>query len=631
MSMLTARELLQRHRITFVATKKGSYTTTCPECGGGGYLNVKVNRAGVAWYCHQCRKGGGEKYERRHYPADTDLGPIKKIYDYTDENGKRLFQTLRFEPVGKPKDFRQRTGPEQKKWSIKGVRLVPYRLPELIEAIALNQVVFVVEGEKDALTLAAHNIAATTNPMGAGKWRPEFNLTFRDADVVVCGDNDQPGRDHVQLVLRNLRGAARRLRVLDLKQFWPEIEESNDITDWFEAGGTVEAFWQMVEALPPRDEGEDAARARHDGARKHRSNGGDSSILSKREFIRGFQPPDYLVDGVLQKRFFYALTGATGHAKTAIALHVAQLVGSRDPGAMLGIHAVAKGRVVYMVGENPDDLRMRVIGTDALRDDHFDEDEIVFVPGTFNIADMQAALASEAQRLGGVDLVVVDTSAAYFVGDEELSNTQMGEHARMLRGLAALPGGPCLLVLCHPIKHVVEPSQLLPRGGGAFLAEVDGNLTAWKRDDVLVELHHNKIRGPGFEPITFRLEKITTPKLVDAKGRLIPTVRAAPISEHEEEATSQRAREDEDRLLVAMRGNADRSIADLARACGWTLQSGEPAKSRVHRLIERLEKTKPKLVSKGRGDRWQLTDAGKSAADKAAARRTPTDHFDAQS
>ena len=46
------------------------------------------------------------------------------------------------------------------------------------------------------------------------------------------------------------------------------------------------------------------------------------------------------------------------------------------------------------------------------------------------------------------------------------------------RTLTTLPGGPCVLVLCHPIKHVSEPEQLLPRGGGAFLAEVDGNLTA---------------------------------------------------------------------------------------------------------------------------------------------------------
>lgn len=47
--------------------------------------------------------------------------------------------------------------------------------------------------------------------MGAGKWWQSFNEFFRSADVVICGDNDQPGRDHVKLVSENLHGVAKRL------------------------------------------------------------------------------------------------------------------------------------------------------------------------------------------------------------------------------------------------------------------------------------------------------------------------------------------------------------------------------------------------------------------------------------
>ena len=105
----------------------------------------------------------------------------------------------------------------------------------------------------------------------------------------------------------------------------------------------------------------------------------------------------------------------------------------------------------------------------------------------------------------------------------------------MLRTLTTLPGGPCVLVLCHPVKHVTEPSQLLPRGGGAFLAEIDGNITLWKHDGVLLDLHHtDKLRGPGFEPINFRLETVNTTRLADKKGRIIPTVRAVWISRFRE-------------------------------------------------------------------------------------------------
>jgi hypothetical protein len=59
---------------------------------------------------------------------------IVATYDYTDENGKLLFQVVRFEP----RDFRQRKPDGNGKWAWKlgDVRRVVYKLPELIEGIA---------------------------------------------------------------------------------------------------------------------------------------------------------------------------------------------------------------------------------------------------------------------------------------------------------------------------------------------------------------------------------------------------------------------------------------------------------------------------------------------------------------
>lgn len=345
-------------------------------------------------------------------------------------------------------------------------------------------------------------------------------------------------------------------------------------------------------------------------------------ILSKARFMRDFHPPNYLIDGMLQRRFLYSLTGQTGHAKSAIALLLSELVSSASPNAMLGRHRVEKGQVAYFVGENPDDIRMRVIGADSFRSDDPLQDRIVFIPGMFNIGEMFASLHVGLAEYGNFDLVIVDTSAAYFLGNEELSNTQMGAHARMLRTLTTLPGGPCVLVLCHPIKHVTEPSQLLPRGGGAFLNETDGNLTAWKHDDVLIDLHHNKIRGPGFEPIAFKLETIRTQKLVDAKNRMIPTVRAVVISQSEEDLQALQTREDEERVLAARLKVAetdDLSLADAAKMLGWTFADGAPARSRVQKTVDRLAHANPALIRKDRG-RWFLTEKGKEAARKAALR-----------
>jgi putative DNA primase/helicase len=236
----------------------------CPRCGGEDRFSIHTGKQ--VFNCRQCGAKGGvidltmfldncalaaavETLSGERITAETaaGLGPIKAVYDYVDEAGELLFQVLRFEP----KQFRQRTGPDQKRWSVEGVRIVPFRLPELIEDIALDRAVFIVEGEKDVLTLRDLGVPASCNAMGAGKWREDFNVIFRDADVVVCADNDKPGRGHAELVARNLHGIAKRVRALDLRQFWPEIGEGDDISDWVTRGkGTAERLYEIVDELP---------------------------------------------------------------------------------------------------------------------------------------------------------------------------------------------------------------------------------------------------------------------------------------------------------------------------------------------------------------------------------------------
>jgi hypothetical protein len=54
----------------------------------------------------------------------------------------------------------------------------------------------------------------------------------------------------VQDVARKLKGHARRVRVLDLATIWPDIEESQDVSDWFAAGGTVEQLQDWIDQAP---------------------------------------------------------------------------------------------------------------------------------------------------------------------------------------------------------------------------------------------------------------------------------------------------------------------------------------------------------------------------------------------
>ena len=65
------------------------------------------------------------------------------------------------------------------------------------------------------------------------------------------------------------------------------------------------------------------------------------------------------------------------------------------------------------------------------------------------------------------------------------------------------------MALCHPTKGASR-SNLLPRGGGAFLNEFDGNLVLWSHAlGEVTELHWcGKIRGPDFSRLGYRLRQV---------------------------------------------------------------------------------------------------------------------------
>jgi AAA domain len=326
------------------------------------------------------------------------------------------------------------------------------------------------------------------------------------------------------------------------------------------------------------------------------------------EFVRDFTPPDYHIDGVAQAGFLYSTTAMTGTGKTAWLLQVSA---QTMLGGKLGDRDVRKGRVIYFVGENPDDVRMRWIAMSHAMGFDPGEADVYFMLGAFSIPEMFFRIKKDVERLGGAEMIVIDTSAAYFQGDDDNSNTQLGNHARDLRQLTTLPGRPVVFVASHPIKNA-DTSNLLPRGGGAFLNEVDGNLTLVKKAG-LVEFHwQGKFRGPDFEPIYFALKPVTTPALMDSKGRLIPSVMAECVDSGEVKERARDARDDADSVLLKIDLAPHQSLADIAESLGWKTASGEPDKERARRACDRLEKAK--LISlnpSGRGRK--LSKAGREA------------------
>lgn len=165
-----------------------------------------------------------------------DNGGASRIvaeYDYRDENGKLLFQVVRFEP----KDFRQRR-PDGKgawHWNLNGARRVLYQLPEVLAAKS----VLVCEGEKDCETGRALGIVATCNAGGAGKWREEYSEHLRGKQITIIADADEPGRKHAQQVAASLFGKAELVKVL-------EFPHAKDLSEWTAMGGSRDALLELI-------------------------------------------------------------------------------------------------------------------------------------------------------------------------------------------------------------------------------------------------------------------------------------------------------------------------------------------------------------------------------------------------
>jgi hypothetical protein len=523
----------------------------------------------------------GEEPWRRQRTNGHAQPRIVKTYDYKDAAGKLLYQVVRYDP----KDFKHRQPDGNGGWIWKGAdRRVLYLLPELVKYP--DATVFVCEGEKDADRVASLGYCATT--VASGKWTEDCVSALRGRDILILEDNDDTGRKKSLDAAAALKGAAKQIRIVQL----PGLARGEDVTDWLNVStNTKDELERVAFEAPLWKQADDTP-----------------VIQSSAEFIRNYIPPEYLIDGLLQRRYCYSLTAKTGSGKTTIALCLGAHVALGRP---IGDREVEKGRVLMFAGENADDVRARWIALAHYMDFDIETVDVHFVPGRFKIADLIEKIRAEMEALGGCALLIIDTSAAYFQGDNENDNVQLGQHASNMRELH-IPGGPCTLINCHPSKNA-DDENLLPRGGGAFLAEVDGNLTAVKRG-MTVKLHwQGKFRGPEFEPISFLLKSVTTDRLKDGKGRSIYTVFAKFLSDEAGEQMADAQRRDEDALLANIADHGHGSTSQLAARMGWKTNKGDPQKHKAHTVLKRLKDAR--LVRLER-ERLVVTDAGRKALGK---------------
>lgn len=230
-------------RITVEAFRAGrEWKTLCPK-HADKQPSLYINEEKRTFHCFGCSFSGSlYDLSKDHANRKPPSRQIMMIYDYLNEAGTLVYQTVRF----LPKDFRQRRpdGNGEWVWNLDGIDLIPYRLPELLSG---SDPVLICEGEKDVDRLRSTGLTATTNPMGAGKWKPSFNRHLKGRDVVILRDNDEPGLKHGAKIARTLTGIARSVKVVDL----PGLPVKGDVSDFLDNGGTKEDLLRIVAETEP--------------------------------------------------------------------------------------------------------------------------------------------------------------------------------------------------------------------------------------------------------------------------------------------------------------------------------------------------------------------------------------------
>jgi putative DNA primase/helicase len=329
---------------------------------------------------------------RGYQSGEEEQGKPVTIYIYKNERGEPYLRVVRkTSPKRFPQAFRVNGQWVTKKPA--GWVNIPYRLPEIIAAKP-DDTIWICEGEKDADNVAAHDLVATSNPEGAGKWTDELNKWFLGKQRVnILEDNDDAGRAHALKVAAAIHGVG----VPDVRIIsFPELPEHDDVSDWLAQGHTKDELLARAKAArrwePPK-------------------------LRSKRASQYEMQALEWLWRYRVAKGALNVLAGLPDKSKgltwcNIVARVTIGGVWPADEGR------APKGNVIIFSAE--DDIARTVIPRLAAAGADLERVEIIEMMGNpdgsdrmFNLVTDLPALKAKLQEVGDVVLVIIDPVAAY--------------------------------------------------------------------------------------------------------------------------------------------------------------------------------------------------------------------------
>jgi hypothetical protein len=436
---------------------------------------------------------------------------LEQEWHYTDEEGVVLFIKQRYKTTdSKGKDYKLiKVDDAGRRHATMGdARIVPYQLPEMLDAVSKGRYVYLTEGEKAADAIISLGSVATTSHAGSGHWPETITEYFTGANVVILPDNDAPGWKYAKRAAAKILPHAKSVRVIDLggddlgddayEWIYKHGKTRQDLADLVKAQAPLQSETEVqvperlrekpqVEApvataataatAAPQPDAKDARDAKHEGARK-------TFKLEAFDDITD-EPVEWLIDRVIPKQGFVALYGPPGSFKSFIALDLALAIARSAQWFGHEANPSDKGAVIYIAGEGHGGIGARI---KAARIHHQVEPgtPIYFLRHQINLRSSEEdfsglifAIRELVMAIGiKVDLVVIDTLARAFGGGNENSSEDMGA---FISACGHLQGEfkSALMVIHHSGKDAAKGL----RGHSSLLGAVDTELELIRFED----------------------------------------------------------------------------------------------------------------------------------------------------
>ncbi len=198
------------------------------------------------------------RYVEKTIPADAYKSPMEKLL----KNAFVLDKLLKTRGITKETAHRYRLGYDGKRLTIPifnedhfcvnirkydlfksgGPKMVSYAegfgKARLFPLESLKgSVVYVVEGELDALLGCQEGLSCVSPSGGATAWDDNWGILFKGKTVYVVPDNDEPGRKGAEIRHKSIKKHAASCAILNL----PVEKQGEDLTDWLLSyGGSAE-------------------------------------------------------------------------------------------------------------------------------------------------------------------------------------------------------------------------------------------------------------------------------------------------------------------------------------------------------------------------------------------------------